>query len=334
VFLVYTLTIGLIAGLYQIRGVPLVNRFLWTLAMLLQVYVPAWLIQRQNQTLSVYGLHAKGWMKSLQLWVLCCLVFFPPTILGHHIWQQWNGFHIKKQGSYKKFSYDLRGTPTTGSNPNHVFWYADQTGGTLTMRWRAPLNATIKSERPILVRHGNQWLVGPRSGNVLHVAGGGFTQDATIQFALTGRSLSYTLKRHGRPIPARNIYHGPQATTAPPSYTFFRDYWWLIYLVIMQCFMVALPEELFYRGYMQTRLDAVFPIHYKWGIPLSWGNLLVSILFALTHFLIGFEPHRLSVFFPSLVFGALRHRTGSLLAPILFHACSNIFVKLLELWYF
>jgi membrane protease YdiL (CAAX protease family) len=34
------------------------------------------------------------------------------------------------------------------------------------------------------------------------------------------------------------------------------------------------------------------------------------------------------------VFGALRHRTGSLLAPILFHACSNIFVKLLELWYF
>jgi hypothetical protein len=126
---------------------------------------------------------------------------------------------------------------------------------------------------------------------------------------------------------------GPQ--NEPSSQPFLsRDWSWIFYIIVAQLLMVALPEEFFYRGYLLTRLDAIFPIRVFWGIPISWGNIITSLLFALTHFVIGWSPHRLAVFFPSLIFGILKQRTQSLLAPILFHASANVLIKLIEIWYF
>lgn len=102
-----------------------------------------------------------------------------------------------------------------------------------------------------------------------------------------------------------------------------------------QLLVIALPEEAFYRGYLQTSLDNldearcaraerprrtinVFGAQIGWAVPVS------SAVFAVGHFLTQANPERLAVFFPSLVFGWLRQRTGGIGAAVLFHALSNI----------
>ncbi len=52
---------------------------------------------------------------------------------------------------------------------------------------------------------------------------------------------------------------------------------------------------------------------------------MTSAIFALGHLLTIHDPGRLAVFFPSLVFGWLRARTGGVGASIAFHALCNLF---------
>lgn len=92
--------------------------------------------------------------------------------------------------------------------------------------------------------------------------------------------------------------------------------------------VVALPEELFYRGYLLGRLDDVFRSRKRLlGCEVGWGLPLQATMFALGHFLIDLNPGRLAVFFPALVFGWLRTKRKSLFAPVVFHAGSNIFME-------
>jgi hypothetical protein len=98
--------------------------------------------------------------------------------------------------------------------------------------------------------------------------------------------------------------------------------------------IVALPEEVFYRGYVLGRLDDIFRGRARvLGAPLGWGLLVQAVLFALGHYLVDFEPQRLAVFFPALAFGWLRLRTGSIAAPVLLHAGANIFMEILRAGY-
>jgi membrane protease YdiL (CAAX protease family) len=99
---------------------------------------------------------------------------------------------------------------------------------------------------------------------------------------------------------------------------------------IGQLLLVALPEEAFYRGYLQTRLDEGFSARVRiLGAPLGPGLLLSSAVFAVGHFVTIPVAARLAVFFPSLLFGYLRSRTGGIGASLGFHAMCNIFSELL-----
>jgi hypothetical protein len=99
------------------------------------------------------------------------------------------------------------------------------------------------------------------------------------------------------------------------------DFWTM---ALAQFTVVAFPEEFLFRGFLQTRLERRFPSRDLRGIPLGPAIPLTSLLFAICHFAVIPDPARLAVFFPSLVFGWLRHRTGSLLAPIVFHGACNV----------
>lgn len=102
---------------------------------------------------------------------------------------------------------------------------------------------------------------------------------------------------------------------------------------LAQFIVVALPEEAFFRGFVQTRLDDQFRPRDndepRQGV--HWGALLLqAFLFALIHFLVdGFNPARLAVFFPGLLFGLIRARRGGIGAAIVFHATCNIYGELL-----
>ncbi|MGB8929780.1 MAG: MXAN_2755 family glutamic-type intramembrane protease [Anaeromyxobacteraceae bacterium] len=111
------------------------------------------------------------------------------------------------------------------------------------------------------------------------------------------------------------------ALRAPPG---------LALAMVAQLLVVALPEELFYRGFLQTawsrspgRTVRVL------GAELGPGFLRTQALFALGH-LVVLAPWRLGTFFPALLFGWLRARTGGLAAPVLFHALSNLLLLTLE----
>jgi membrane protease YdiL (CAAX protease family) len=86
--------------------------------------------------------------------------------------------------------------------------------------------------------------------------------------------------------------------------------------VLAQLVRVSLPEEVFFRGFLQE----------------SCGNnmkslLLVSLLFAVAHipaFLFYKDAYALLTFFPSIVMGFLYLRTSNVLPGVLFHFASNV----------
>ena len=105
-------------------------------------------------------------------------------------------------------------------------------------------------------------------------------------------------------------------------------------LVGYHLFFAGLPEEIFYRGYLQSRLDETFGTPWRvLGAPLGWGWLITCVIFAAGHDIVSLKWWHFAIFFPSLVFGWLRARTGGIVAGALFHAWCNITVSTLDALY-
>ena len=97
-----------------------------------------------------------------------------------------------------------------------------------------------------------------------------------------------------------------------------------------QLFVIALPEEAFYRGYLQSRLDEAWPPRWRFvGASVGPGWLGASAIFAIGHLATVHAPTRLAVFFPALLFGWLRARTGGIGASACFHAVCNLYSEAL-----
>lgn len=92
--------------------------------------------------------------------------------------------------------------------------------------------------------------------------------------------------------------------------------------ILTQLLLVALPEEVFFRGYLQNKL----------GNNIK-AVVIVSFLFAVGHFVtlclggghnIAICSQAILTFFPSLVMGYLYFKTKTLWASIIFHFFANI----------
>ena len=108
------------------------------------------------------------------------------------------------------------------------------------------------------------------------------------------------------------LYSGQSLTINRLSYSF----------ILMQLLLVALPEEAFFRGYLQQ----------KFGNSIK-SVVVVSALFAVGHFVTlclggNHAPavcaQAILTFFPSLVMGYLYIATGTLWASIIFHFLANV----------
>ena len=105
-------------------------------------------------------------------------------------------------------------------------------------------------------------------------------------------------------------------------------------LALYHLFFVAVPEEMFYRGYVQSRLDEVFPPRWRvLGALVGPGLLLTCVIFAFGHSFVIWQWWHVFIVVPSLVFGWLRIRTGDVIAGALFHAWCNVTVAVLETLY-
>ncbi|MBI2500959.1 MAG: CPBP family intramembrane metalloprotease [Deltaproteobacteria bacterium] len=89
-------------------------------------------------------------------------------------------------------------------------------------------------------------------------------------------------------------------------------------LLMTHLFLVALPEEFFFRGWLQPLLSQKLK-------PLA-AIVVTSLLFAFSHSVIQLAWWHFAIFFPGLVFGWLREKTGAITASVLFHTISNLLV--------
>jgi hypothetical protein len=101
---------------------------------------------------------------------------------------------------------------------------------------------------------------------------------------------------------------------------------------IVQWLVVALPEELFFRGFLLRLLEARFPPKRRiMGGGVGLALVLSAAAFAIVHLPKEGDPRALAVFVPGLLFGWMRSATGSILAGTVTHGASNILIRILEL---
>jgi len=99
------------------------------------------------------------------------------------------------------------------------------------------------------------------------------------------------------------------------------------WLLLSQLLAVAIPEEFFFRGYLQTQLNRTFGKPFVLlGARCGVGLPLAAALFAVCHIPLG-GTGQLIVFFPGLWYGWLRERTDGIAVPIVYHAFSNVLMK-------
>jgi len=87
---------------------------------------------------------------------------------------------------------------------------------------------------------------------------------------------------------------------------------------------VGFGEELLFRGYIQSRLNMVFGRPFQlFGVHWGWGLIIASLLFGFMHFFNPHNPYHLWwvfwTFFSGLLFGLIREKTGSVVAPAIIH---------------
>lgn len=106
----------------------------------------------------------------------------------------------------------------------------------------------------------------------------------------------------------------------PPSINTIK--WFFVFLL-----GVAIPEEIFFRGFIQGRMNLFFGKSFTLlGTRFGWGLILSSILFMLIHLPQDISIMRFLTFFPGLLFGFIREKYNSIFPAAIFHAMSNTFM--------
>ena len=117
----------------------------------------------------------------------------------------------------------------------------------------------------------------------------------------------WLMARMRLPIPVRPVVAGPDG--------------WLTWLTY-QFLYVAVAEELFFRGYLQTNVMRCIGDAHPRG---QYVAILISAgCFALAHVVVQGQIASILTFLPGLILAWLLIRTRSLLAPILFHGLANV----------
>lgn len=97
--------------------------------------------------------------------------------------------------------------------------------------------------------------------------------------------------------------------------------------LLTQLIGVALPEELFYRGYLLPFIQQHLKNRGPQRVALH-AAVYSSCIFALAHFLGEWRLSRLGPFFPSLLFCWQRNQRRSIVGCTLLHAACNLFAAL------
>ena len=319
----YAVTLAVTVGLTLASEVfGALRGYLLVLVAATFLYLPIEVLHRTGEDPEDFGIHRRGLWRGLRLAGLWMLFTFPVYLIGFHVWQtQVLHKHLRPEAArFDRWPVELEDAPLDPKPPaeGEVRLWVDN--DRLSLQWKLPLGqrleGRVEGTPPATFERGSE----------------GFER-----FEARGDSLSIDLQAGGDRLPADRLRLGAAGSVADGvPYRADRSFFWLLNLILVQLLLVALPEEVFYRGYLQTRFDAIFAR--KWRVfgveirPLS--VFLTSALFGIGHFLVIPNPQRLAVFFPSLLFGWLRAAGGSVVPAVIYHAACNLLVELASTFYF
>jgi membrane protease YdiL (CAAX protease family) len=100
--------------------------------------------------------------------------------------------------------------------------------------------------------------------------------------------------------------------------------------LVFYIFFLGLGEELLFRGYIQSRLNAAFGKPFRfYGVSWGWGLVITALLFGAMHVLnvgsLALGRWQITwwwglwTFFAAFVSGYIREKTGSIVAPAILH---------------
>ncbi len=293
----------------------------------------AWL-RRRDQDPADAGIHGRRPLVALAWAAGVALAVFPPYVVGYEAWSRWVAGERFRVPEHPLAYYEsaVRGRPATWSTVPavHVWMDGEWLHAVNTGPVATPLTiqgcgcpAVALSLGPdgrlwSSARTGSCPAGGPITATVGRGRGVACPSSAADRLILQAEGdAPWRLGAAAGPRPA-----GPLILDRSP--------WWLVEVLLIHLVVVALPEEVFYRGFVQARLAPLFRRRIRvLGASLGPHVVVASALFALSHLVTIPHPYRLAVFFPGLLFGWLRERTGGVLAPAVLHAASNVLLEFL-----
>ncbi len=325
--LLYGVTLVVTVGLTLASDVFAALRgYLLVLVAATFLYLPLEVLHRLGEDPEDFGIHRRHLLKAFRIAGLWMLVTFPVYLVGFHVWQTAVLHkHFKPEAArFDRWPVELEEPPQDNRPPaeGEVRLWSDNER--LTLQWRLPLG------QHMIIHTESAAPTGAQTHDLDRGSEGYEHLDAK------GDRIRLDLEAGGDRLPPERLHLGAASTPAEAMpYVARRSFWWLLNLILVQLLLVALPEEVFYRGYLQTRLDAIFPRKRRvLGVEVSLGSLLAtSALFGLGHFAVIPAPQRLAVFFPSLLFGWMRVAGGGVAAGVLYHAGCNLLVEFASVFY-
>ena len=320
-------------------AVPSISGWLQALLAVLLLTIPGWVLRRSDRRIDDLGVEMGPWARTLPPFALAAVVVFPLFAGGFHLVQtrwldrqsQWDLTHVSR---WDRALLDYPGRVCEPGREDVRTWI-DSSGlwlvgpeaqglsiaGTSGRLRRVHCDAERGPLATSAVRPGPD-------GRVRVAPGEGLWMDLKDQEEIGLRVSS----SEGEPIPSARLLrgaHGEEADT-DGELEGHRGLGWLLPYIIIQLGLVALPEEWFFRGYLQARLDEQMGTPWRFlGTSVGPGLVLAALAFALLHPILLPGLHRLLVFFPALLFGWLRARTGNIGAAVLMHATCNLLLEVL-----
>ena len=333
--LVYIATLLVTGGMALAQGsIGWLRGYLVVAAAAVFIFLPMELLYRQGIDPQTLGIRWDGIARSLRHVIFVSLLVFPIYLVGFHVWQtQWLNAELNiDDAKFDHWPMDVQDAPKLKKPDTGEVWvyaYRD----TFWVRWALNQDQTFSAH---VSGHGK---LKPKVGRATVLDGQlNYERKGSghLRFEAEGSKIKIELKADGKTIPPNQIRLGTALNAAEKNPLHLdRSLWWFINLVLVQLLLVALPEELFYRGYFQSKLDGLIGRDVKvLGVYCNPTSIiLTSALFAIGHIITVPSPQRLAVFFPSLLFGWMRRATGSILAPLIFHAACNLIVTAASQFY-
>jgi len=233
--------------------------------------------------------------------------------------------------------------------PALVMWLARRNRaeyGLSLANWRTNLDIGMKGYLVAFIPYVFGWLIAPDLGlDPLRLGGVWIALTEAIALAL----MVWMMSRQ-RPVQSarKNVIIAGLCLCFPIAFALAmgRLNAVIVSTVFWQLVFSGFGEEFLWRGYVQSRLNQAFGRPWRlFGIQFGAGLIIASLLFGAQHALNTFKPAigfsslawgwALSSFVAGLMLGAMREKTGTLLAPGIAHglpdAVGEALTKMIDL---